>query len=175
MKFLIFSNIQILKNIKFWISLLPLPKLTLLETHRLASNPSFPGFKVLEGDIPLAPLSSGPPLSKDWGCPITPAIILGSDLDPDAVLPSSQTLIAALAAMLRKPVRLELHANGSKLVPCLEEILEHGSSVLKSLTPDHLWPLPANTSLVASSSTGSQFTVTSTSFISQACLLLLLQ
>ena len=142
-------------NIKLWISLLPLPKLTLLETHPLASNPSFPGFKVLEGDIPLAPLSSGPPLSKDWGCPITPAIILGSDLDPDAVLPSNQALITALAAMLRKPVRPELHANGSKLAPRLEEILEHGSSVLKSLTPDHLWPLPGNTSLVASSSTGS--------------------
>ena len=57
--------------------------------------------------------------------------------------------------MLRKPVRPELHAHGAKLAPRLEEILEHGSSVLKSLTPDHLWPLPANTSLVASSSTGS--------------------
>lgn len=141
--------------IKLWISLLPLPKLTLLETHPLASNPSFPGFKVLEGDIPLAPLSSGPPLSKDWGCPITPAILLGSDLNPDAVLPSNLSLITALAAMLRKPVRPELHTNGAKLAPRLEEILEHGSSQLKSLAPEHLWPLPLNPGQAASSSTGS--------------------
>ena len=62
---------------KLWISLTPFPLDTLLSDHPLAPSPTFPGLNVLEGDIPLGPASSGPPLTKNWGCPISPAILLG--------------------------------------------------------------------------------------------------
>ena len=141
---------------KIWITLFPFAKADLLSTHPLAPNPSFPGLKILESDVPFAPLSSGPPLEKDWGFPFAPAILLGSELDPDAPFPSNLTIIAALTAMLRSPVRPEQHSSGAKLASRYAELLDHGSSQLKSLATEHIWPLPPSADTLAGPSSGTQ-------------------
>ena len=53
---------------KLWLSLVPFSLSDLLISHPLTHNPSFPALKILD-DIPLAPLSSGLPLEKDWVFP----------------------------------------------------------------------------------------------------------
>ena len=139
---------------KIWITLFPFSKADLISSHPLAPNPSFPGLKILEGDIPLAPLSAGPPLEKDWGFPFAPAFLIGSELDPDAPLPSNLTIIAALTSMLRNPVRPEQHSSGAKLAARYADLLEHGSSQLKTLSTEHIWPLPLNPDAIAGPSSG---------------------
>ena len=139
---------------KLWLSPVPFSLSDLLISHPLAQNPSFPALKVLKGDFPLAPLSSGPPLEKDWGFPFAPAFLLGSDLDLNAPLPSNLSIISALSSMLRKPVRPELHVSGSKLAARYAEILEHGVSQLKSLAAEHLWPLPSSSDTLVGPSSG---------------------
>ena len=47
--------------LNLWITLYPFSKDDLLAHYPAASNPAFPGLKVLAVDIPFAPLSSGPP------------------------------------------------------------------------------------------------------------------
>ena len=132
--------------IRLWITLAPLPKATLLDSYPLASNPTFPGLKVLEGDIPLGPASSGPPLSKNWGCPITPALLLGADFNESDELPTGHMLAAALAAMLRKAVRPDILNRSSKLTERLLQINEHGISQLRELPLEFIWPLPSHPS-----------------------------
>ena len=133
---------------KLWITLFPLSKEDLLSSHPLASNPCFPGLKILEGDIPFTPLSSGPPLEKAWGFPFAPAILLGSELTNSSTLPSNASLIAALSATLRRPFRPEIYTTGAKLRARYEEILDQGSSQLKELSVEFLWPLPSASGLL---------------------------
>ena len=125
---------------KLWITLFPCPLDSLFVDFPLAPAPSFPGFKLLEGDIPLGPSCSGPPLSKDWGFPLCPALILGSDLTPEDPTPAPSTLISALCAMLSKAVRPEICAKLSTLADRLALLATHGSSQLKDLNLEFSWP-----------------------------------
>ena len=127
---------------KLWISLTPFPLDTLLSDHPLASSPTFPGLKVLEGDIPLGPASSGPPLTKNWGCPISPAILLGAPLGDSDNFPSALTLTAAISAMLRKAIKPDLYSKSSKLLDRCQLILDNGASKLRNPPLDFIWPLP---------------------------------
>ena len=139
---------------RIWVTLYPFSKAMLLSSHPLAINPNFPGLRVLEGDIPFTPLSSGPPLNKAWGFPFSPAVLLGSELSDSPVLPSNTTIIAALSTMLRKPVRPELYASGSQLQARYADLLDQGSSQFKELSLEFLWPLPSSTSALLAPSSG---------------------
>jgi len=46
--------------LNLWITLYPFSKDYLLANYPTATNPAFPGLKVLVGDIPFTPLNSGP-------------------------------------------------------------------------------------------------------------------
>ena len=72
-----------------WITLVPISLASLLADHLLTTNPAFPSIRLIDGDVPLGPLSDGPPLTKDWGCPITTTVILGAPLDEAPNIPQS--------------------------------------------------------------------------------------
>ena len=128
---------------KLWITIVPISLSDLLTAHPLATNPAFPSLKLLDGDIPLGPASDGPPLDKDWGCPISPAVVLGAPLEEAPNVPLSSTVLAALSAMLRKAVRPEIVTKYNKLLERMQELLDHGVSKLKDLPLEFIWPLPS--------------------------------
>ena len=132
---------------RIWITMFPAPLESIIIDFPLAHAPSFPGFKLMEGDIPMGPSCSGPPLSKLWGFPLCPAIILGSDLDPESELPPAAALISALCAMLSKAVRPEISAKLSTLADRLALLAAHGSSQLKDLNLEFRWPYSVTSSL----------------------------
>lgn len=127
---------------RIWITLVPISLASLIADHPLATNPAFPSIKLIDRDIPLGPPSDGPPLSKVWGCPITPAVILGAPLDEAPNVPQTSAMIAAISAMLRKAVRPEIVQNSTNLYKRLQSLLNHGVSKLKDQPLDFIWPLP---------------------------------
>ena len=127
-----------------WITLIPICLASMLDDHPLATNPAFLSIKLIDGDIPLGPPSDGPPLSKNWGCPITPPVILGAPLDEAPNVPQSSAMIAALSAMLRKAVRPEIVQNYTNLYKRIQSLLDHGVSKLKDQPVEFIWPLPAS-------------------------------
>lgn len=128
---------------KLSVLLYPLTKDMLASNHPLSDNPGFPGITLFSGEFPLLPRSLERPLMKNWGCPITPAIIPGADLDGSANMPRTPLIRAAVAQIMRKAVRPDAKLNYAHLIPRWNEIFEHGISKLKEYQLDALWPVPA--------------------------------
>ena len=123
--------------------LFPLPKDMLGSTHPLSENPCFPGITLFAGEFPLLPKSSAPPLKKNWGCPITPLVVPGRELEEASSLPRTALLRAAVAQIMRKALKPESKSNLQYLMPRWSEIHEHGVSQLKEQLLEQIWPLPS--------------------------------
>ena len=126
---------------KITLILYPLAKDMLTATHPMSEYLAFPGLTLFAGEFPLIPKSSAPPLSKSWGCPFAPAIIPGTDWNDSSSCPRTPLLRAAVAQIMRKALRPEAKANHPALLQRWEEISEHGTSSLKDLQLDQIWPL----------------------------------
>ena len=129
---------------KLYIILFPLPIDLLKSTHPLCANPMFPGILVFSGEFPLIPSSSALPLKKNWGCPITPAILPGAFFSESENFPKTNLLRAAIAQLLRKAVKPEGKAGFDNLIPRWLEIFENGISKLRNTTLDSIWPAPSS-------------------------------
>ena len=128
---------------KIIILLYPLAKDMLVSSHSLSNNPMFPGITLFSGEFPLFPMSSTPPLNKNWGCPISPVIIPGMDLEDAVNFPKSTLLRAAISQVLRKALKPESKGGFQHLIPRWTELAEHGISKLKDFQLEQIWPIPA--------------------------------
>ena len=67
-------------------------------SHPLAMNPSWPGIRLFDGQLPLFPPSSLK--SLQWGQPFLPLFILGSPWETASNIPQQEEIVAKFAAML---------------------------------------------------------------------------
>lgn len=134
---------------KVTLLLFPLPKNTLLTTHPFCTNPQFPGISLFRGEFPLTPNSLDPPLEKNWGFPFAPAVLPGADFEVLENFPSTDSIKAAMAQVLRKAVRPECKQGFQTLQPRWNEISTGGPSRLKDSPLELIWPPPSGKNSVA--------------------------
>ena len=65
------------------------------EFSELARNPSWPGLKLADGEMALAPYPPNP-----WGCPILPLLLTGSPWEEEETHPPFQQLRTAVGAIM---------------------------------------------------------------------------
>ena len=128
---------------KLNIILFPLAKDLLLTNHPLSTNPTFPGISVFSGEIPVFPSSATLPLSKNWGCPVTPMVLPGMDLEDSSNIPKTPLVRAAIAQLLMKAVKPDAKASYQNLLPRWMELIEQGASKLKDTPLELIWPVPS--------------------------------
>ena len=111
----------------------------------LASYPSFqdtrfPGIKLANAEIPLAPIPTLSPLQRSWGFPLACAIFPGSDWSEAPGRPLGSRLRVALSELLRSACLPEAKSNHAGFLLRLQEIETSGDSSLISKLPSLLWP-----------------------------------
>lgn len=132
---------------KINLMLFPLPKDMLNSNHPLCENPCFPGISLFSGEFPLLPRSADNPLKKNWGCPLTPAVIPGASTEESNNVPRTPLLRAAVALLLRKTHKPESKSGHQNLMARWTEIFEQGESKLKEHPLEQIWPLLASRSV----------------------------
>ena len=129
---------------KLVILLFPFPLSRLATDNQLYLDPCFPGLKLADYEIPLAPPALLSPINNSWGFPLAPAVFPGSDWSDNSRVPSGTRLRIALSQLLRSAVLPEVKANITGLKQRYAVILEKGTSAFKPKFPTLIWP-PAST------------------------------
>ena len=128
---------------KFFLLLFPLPAADLQGDHELSSSPSFPGFKLWQGDIHLGPQSATLFPTKRWGSPLAPGLIPGCPWDRSEGFPSSDSLKWAIASFLRKAVFPTLVNSLDEWTEFLITLQSQGEDALDVYEPRTRWPRPS--------------------------------
>ena len=136
----IYNNPSSATRLKLTCAVYPLPSDELVFTHPLAVDPRFPGLKLFSHEVDIHPRSDTL-LKKSWGSPIAPAILQGQEFDSDQ--PSSTEILHALSKTMINSCKPEIKANFETLNQRWGELKE-GSSQLKTIEADLVWPEPAN-------------------------------
>jgi len=107
--------------------------------EELADNPdchfaSFPGIKVAEGTLPLAPKPS-----KPWKCPVIPFIRPGVPFQDLPTAPSSNKLRHAVAAIMGTAAQPVTYRNGVNVLAKWARLRTHPRE-LADITPNVTWP-----------------------------------
>ena len=129
---------------KLTILLYPFPLSTLAADNPLYLDPNFPGLKLADYEVPLAPPSLLSPINNTWGFPLAPAVFPGSSWTVGSDAPSGVRLRIALSQLLRSTSLPEVKANITGLKQRYAVILEKGASAFKPRFPAMIWP-PATT------------------------------
>jgi hypothetical protein len=98
-------------QIKYTVLLFPVGKEELLRKYDMAQNAAWPGYQVLEGEMPLmvrAPTA--------WGCPILPLLLTGANLEHQPHLPSGEELRMAISSIIRNSVTVETSKSAKNLM-----------------------------------------------------------
>lgn len=128
--------------IKITILVYPEDKEELL-SHPLAMNPSWPGIRLFDGQLPLFPPSSVK--SLQWGQPFLPLFILGSPWETASNIPQQEEIVAKFAAIMRSGAMPDTCRNAQVLATRWEDIDEAGASRLSKTRVEKLWPAPPAT------------------------------
>ena len=122
-----------------------------LSTNPLYLDPRFPGIRLKEVEIPLAPPPLLSPVEKTWGFPLICAIFPGSDWEDAPGCALGDGLHSALAELLCSASLPDAKANHDSYLTRLAELAENEDSLL-SKAPTLFWP-PAVTDPVPAGST----------------------
>ena len=135
-----------------YVTLLPLPRSQLLELHPLCKSPAFPCFKIYAGhSFPIGFQTSSVLDGLDYGCPLLPAVLAGSDWEDLPFHPPANELQAAIALTMRKVTLPDVKKEVRTLKKAWEDLKTAGETGLKNTNAalKLLWPPPR----VASAST----------------------
>jgi len=129
------SNTAAGPKMKYTILAFPHSEEEMMEQTALAEKACWPGVKILEGQAELMPaLPQG-----EWGCPILPIIIPGTDPDSAAITVSGQELRFAVAKMMataRLPVPC---ASAASMAKKWAKLLQDPSTA-EDRIPSITWP-----------------------------------
>ena len=114
--------------------------LATLTAYPLFQDSRFPGIRLSDVEIPLAPIPTLSPLQKSWGFPLACAIFPGSDWTEAPGRPLGYRLRVALSELLRSACLPEAKATHASLLQRLQDISSSGDSLLTSKFPTLLWP-----------------------------------
>jgi hypothetical protein len=98
-------------NVKYTVLLFPMGKENLLRKFDAAQNAAWPGYPVMEGELPLLVRAT-----SAWGCPIMPVLLTGSSLEQHPLLPSGDELRMAISAVMRKAIAAETSKSAKNLL-----------------------------------------------------------
>lgn len=127
------------------LTLLPLPKSTLLELHPLAAKPNYPCLKIYSGNsFPIGFKTSAVFPDTDCGTPLVPALLTGGDWENLPHTPSTQALRAAIAATLRNVCLPDVRKEVKTVKKAWEDLASAGEAGLKNTNHalKTIWPLP---------------------------------
>jgi len=114
----------------------------------------FPGIRLTDVEIPLAPIPTLSPIQRSWGFPLVCAIFPGADWSEAPGLPLGYRLRFALSELLRSACLPEAKANYAGFLLRLQEIGNSGVALLTSKLPPLLWPPIAELPTVAQPTQG---------------------
>ena len=110
-----------------------------LSTNPLYLDPRFPGIRLTDFEIPLAPPPTLSPIEKSWGFPLICAIFPGSDWEDAPGCALGDGLRSALSELLRAARLPDAKANHASYLTRLDEISGNEDSLL-SKVPTLFWP-----------------------------------
>jgi hypothetical protein len=135
----------------------------MLAVSPAASHAAWPGIKLAEGDVAVLPAAGRGKAAlngKAWGCPLAPAIQVGSDW-ADAPGPlKAADVRAAVGALLGEGVLADCSLNEESLKRKWTKI-QRAPDALKPRKPEKTWPtMAANIAAVAKTGKSKNYTCT---------------
>ena len=125
---------------RLWLVIYPVGKAELLAKHKLATNKAFPGLELYAATFPLGFSTEEILPNLNWGVPIVPAVVTGTEWQQRPSHPSTAGLKRAISATLRTAARPEIKKDKTHLLARWNELNEGGEAVLKSTMPAEIWP-----------------------------------
>ena len=125
--------------------LYPLPKAMLLEGHGLCTRPNFPGLRLFSSKVFQIGFNSAKAFPDiEWGCPLVPAVMTGSDWDDLPFCPSSEELRSKLAATLRNVCPADIKKSPADLKKAWDDLKANGEANLRNTLSSlkFIWPVP---------------------------------
>lgn len=124
-------------RIKYHVMLYPMEGEEMIQQYQHASNPSWPGIRIGEGEMPLLPRTV-----SSWGCPILPLLHPGKTFAALPQTPSGADFRVAISAIINKSGTPDCNKNGAAVKAKWEKAARPNSEFQAKPAPIS-WPKEA--------------------------------